>query len=39
MTMLSSLPRRLRMFGDAGIGHVTQCREHRDELAFGCACS
>jgi hypothetical protein len=27
------------MFGDAGIGHITQCREHRDELAFGWACS
>jgi hypothetical protein len=27
------------MFGDAGIGHITQCREHRDEVAFGWACS
>lgn len=26
-------------FGDAGVGHVTQCPEHRDELAFGWACS
>ncbi len=27
------------MFGDAGIGHITQCPEHRDEVAFGWACS
>ncbi len=27
------------MWGDAGIGHVTQCPEHRDVLAFGWACS
>jgi uncharacterized protein YwqG len=26
------------MFGDAGVGHVTQCPEHRTELAFGWAC-
>lgn len=27
------------MFGDAGIGHVTQCPNHPGELAFGWACS
>ena len=27
------------MFGDVGIGHITQCRDHRTELAFGWACS
>jgi uncharacterized protein YwqG len=27
------------MFGDAGIGHITQCATHRDEVAFGWACS
>ena len=27
------------MFGDAGVGHVTQCPDHHDELAFGWACS
>ena len=27
------------MFGDAGVGHITQCPEHPDELAFGWACS
>jgi uncharacterized protein YwqG len=27
------------MWGDAGIGHITQCPEHRDQLAFGWACS
>jgi uncharacterized protein YwqG len=27
------------MFGDAGVGHVTQCPEHHAELAFGWACS
>lgn len=27
------------MFGDMGIGHITQCPEHRAELAFGWACS
>lgn len=26
-------------FGDAGIGHITKCREHKDEVAFGWACS
>jgi uncharacterized protein YwqG len=26
------------MFGDVGIGHITQCPEHLDELAFGWAC-
>ena len=26
------------MFGDLGIGHITQCPEHLDELAFGWAC-
>jgi hypothetical protein len=24
--------------GDAGVGHITQCPKHRDELAFGWAC-
>ncbi len=24
--------------GDAGVGHITQCPQHRDELAFGWAC-
>lgn len=27
------------MFGDLGTGHVTQCPEHREELAFGWACT
>jgi uncharacterized protein YwqG len=26
------------MFGDAGCGHITQCPEHQDVLAFGWAC-
>ena len=26
-------------FGDAGTGHITQCEEHKDVLAFGWACS
>ena len=26
------------MFGDVGIGHVTQCRSHPEVLAFGWAC-
>jgi uncharacterized protein YwqG len=26
------------MFGDVGCGHVTQCSEHPDVLAFGWAC-
>jgi uncharacterized protein YwqG len=27
------------MWGDAGCGHVTQCPEHKEVVAFGCACS
>jgi uncharacterized protein YwqG len=27
------------MFGDVGCGHITQCTEHKDILAFGWACS
>ena len=27
------------MFGDAGCGHITQCPEHPQVLAFGWACS
>lgn len=27
------------MFGDAGIGHITQCPTHRDIVGFGWACS
>lgn len=26
-------------FGDLGTGHVTQCPDHREELAFGWACT
>jgi hypothetical protein len=26
------------MFGDSGIGHITQCPEHKEVLAFGWAC-
>ena len=26
------------MFGDAGCGHITQCRERLDVVAFGWAC-
>jgi uncharacterized protein YwqG len=26
------------MFGDSGVGHVTQCPRHRNRLAFGWAC-
>jgi uncharacterized protein YwqG len=26
------------MFGDSGCGHITQCSEHKEELAFGWAC-
>ena len=26
------------MFGDSGCGHVTQCAEHKDVVAFGWAC-
>jgi len=27
------------MFGDAGIGHLLQCKKHKDQLAFVWACS
>lgn len=27
------------MFGDVGRGHVTQCPDHEDVVAFGWACS
>lgn len=27
------------MFGDCGCGHITQCREHPERLAFAWACS
>jgi uncharacterized protein YwqG len=27
------------MFGDVGTGHITQCSEHKDVVAFGWACS
>jgi uncharacterized protein YwqG len=27
------------MFGDVGCGHITQCKDHKDQLAFGWACS
>lgn len=27
------------MFGDCGCGHITQCREHPERLAFSWACS
>jgi hypothetical protein len=26
------------MFGDVGCAHLTQCREHKEQLAFGWAC-
>jgi uncharacterized protein YwqG len=26
------------MFGDVGCGHLTQCKNHKDQLAFGWAC-
>jgi hypothetical protein len=26
-------------FGDADSGHITQCREHKEVVAFGWACS
>jgi hypothetical protein len=26
------------MFGDMGIGHITQCPEHKEVVAFGWAC-
>ena len=25
-------------FGDCGCGHITQCKEHKDQLTFGWAC-
>ena len=27
------------MFGDIGCGHITQCKTHREQVAFGWACS
>jgi uncharacterized protein YwqG len=27
------------MFGDVGCGHLTQCKTHKDQLAFGWACA
>ncbi len=36
---LNSEQNLLYMFGDGGRGHVTQCPEHRDELAFAWACT
>lgn len=27
------------MFGDVGCGHITQCQTHKDQVAFGWACS
>ena len=27
------------MFGDSGCGHITQCKTHKEQLAFGWACS
>ncbi len=27
------------MFGDSGCGHITQCKDHKDQLAFGWACA
>ena len=26
------------MFGDVGCGHITQCKTHKDQVAFGWAC-
>jgi hypothetical protein len=26
------------MFGDTGCGHITQCPEHQEVVAFGWAC-
>ena len=26
-------------FGDLGIGHITQCENHKEELTFAWACS
>ena len=28
----------LYMFGDVGCGHITQCKMHKEQLAFGWAC-
>lgn len=27
------------LFGDVGCGHITQCKDHKEQLAFGWACS
>ena len=27
------------MFGDLGIGHISQCKTHKDQMKFGWACS
>jgi hypothetical protein len=27
------------LFGDAGTGHLTQCPQHHEVVAFGWACS
>lgn len=27
------------MFGDSGCGHISQCPEHKEQIAFGWACS
>lgn len=27
------------MFGDVGCGHITQCKTHKTQVAFGWACS
>jgi hypothetical protein len=27
------------MFGDVGCGHITQCKTHKEQLAFGWACA
>lgn len=26
------------MFGDLGCGHITQCKYHKNQVAFGWAC-
>ncbi|BAY43233.1 hypothetical protein SAMD00079811_08120 [Scytonema sp. HK-05] len=26
------------MFGDVGCGHITQCKTHKTQVAFGWAC-
>jgi uncharacterized protein YwqG len=36
---LDSWPEAHWMWGDAGVGHITQCPEHRSLLAFGWACA